>query len=225
MSTKPIQFLSIDDILRIHEIALKDQGGDPSIRDVGLLDSALAQPKQQFSGVYLHPDIPSMAAAYAFHICLNHPFVDGNKRAGTAAMIMFLSDNGWRFDATADEAEPVVLNLAAGTLDKASLTTWLKSHCHEKPQIELREFFARLDFTSMIQTSNRLTSHAPGATYEEWLASVKEASKAMPALRGLRGYLDIACESGTQQERDQLIGKCQLLLTLYRLAEDMGYEW
>ena len=62
-----------------------------------------------------------MAAAYAFHICMNHPFMDGNKRAGTAAMIAFLSDNGWNFDATADEAEPVILQVAAGTLNKAGL--------------------------------------------------------------------------------------------------------
>jgi len=60
-----------------------------------------------------------MAAAYAFHICKNHPFVDGNKRAATAAMIAFLSDNGWSFDATADEAEPAILQLAVGSMDKA----------------------------------------------------------------------------------------------------------
>ena len=81
MNAEPIQFLSIEDVLRIHEIALKDQGGDPSIRDVGLLDSALAQPKQQFGGEYLHPDIPSMAAAYAFHVLLEPP-VCGREQAG-----------------------------------------------------------------------------------------------------------------------------------------------
>jgi len=70
-------------------------------------------------GKFLHADIPMMAAAYAFHICKNHPFVDGNKRAATAAMIAFLSDNGWSFDATADEAEPAILQLAVGSMDKA----------------------------------------------------------------------------------------------------------
>ena len=100
----------------------------------GLLESALAMPAQQFGGEYLHEDIPAMAAAYAFHMCKNHPFVDGNKRAAVAAMIAFLSDNGWSFDASADEAEPVVLQLAAGTLDKGTFTRWARSHMHEQPQ-------------------------------------------------------------------------------------------
>jgi len=69
-----------------------------------------------------------MAAAYAFHICRNHPFADGNKRAAVAAMVAFLSDNGWTFEATADEAEPVIRQLAAGTLDKHDLTAWVREH-------------------------------------------------------------------------------------------------
>src|SRR5437667_7600974 len=101
-------------------------------------------PAQQFQGQFLHHDIAAMAAAYAFHICQNHPFVDGNKRAGTAAMIAFLSDNGWSFDPTADEAEPVILRLAGGTLDKPAFTDWLRKHVHEKSKMELRDFFAKL---------------------------------------------------------------------------------
>ena len=101
------------------------------LRDRGLLESAVATPAQQFGGQYLHEDIPAMAAAYAFHICMNHPFADGNKRAATAAMIAFLSDNGWSFDATADEAEPVILQLAAGAMDKPTFTDWAKKHMRE----------------------------------------------------------------------------------------------
>lgn len=74
-----------------------------------------------------------MAAAYAFHICMNHPFVDGNKRAAVAAMVAFLSDNGWRFDASADEAEALILQLAAGSLDKDKFTEWLKEHVAQTP--------------------------------------------------------------------------------------------
>ncbi len=73
-----------------------------------------------------------MAAAYAYHICMNHPFVDGNKRAAAAAMMAFLSDNGWTFDATDDEAEAVFLELAAGSLNKAAFTDWLRRQVHEK---------------------------------------------------------------------------------------------
>ena len=83
MSPLP-RFLSVDDVLILHAIAIEDQGGEPSIRDRAMLESAVATPEQQFAGRYLHEDIPAMAAAYAFHICMNHPFVDGNKRAGTA---------------------------------------------------------------------------------------------------------------------------------------------
>lgn len=78
-----------------------------------------------------------MAAAYAFHICKNHPFVDGNKRAATAAMIAFLSDNGWSFDATASEAEPAILQLADGSTDKKTFTEWARQHMHESGKPDL----------------------------------------------------------------------------------------
>ena len=136
MSESP-RFLSVDDILTLHAIAIEDQGGDSSVRDRALLESAIATPAQQFSGQYLHEDIPAMAASYAFHICMNHPFVDGNKRAGAAAMIAFLSDNGWSFDAATDEAETMILQLAAGALDKAAFTAWVRKHVHQQ-QIEER---------------------------------------------------------------------------------------
>ena len=122
------KFLSIDDILILHAIAIKDQGGDSTLRDRTLLESAIATVAQQFGGEYLHEDIPAMAAAYGFHICKNHPFLDGNKRAATAAMIAFLIDNGWALHASADEAEPVILQLAAGSLGKAQFTAWLRVH-------------------------------------------------------------------------------------------------
>ncbi|MGA3065436.1 MAG: type II toxin-antitoxin system death-on-curing family toxin [Tepidisphaeraceae bacterium] len=125
------RFLSVEDVLKLHAIAIEDQGGDATLRDRALLESAVAIPAQQFSGRYLHEDIPAMAAAYAFHISKNHPFVDGNKRAATAAMIAFLCDNGWRFEATADDAEPVILELAAGSLDEAAFSEWARKHMHE----------------------------------------------------------------------------------------------
>ena len=128
-----LRFLSADDVILLHAIAVEDQGGDPAIRDRPLLESAVAQPSQQFGGRFLHDDVPAMAAAYAFHICLNHPFIDGNKRAATAAMIAFLSGNGWSFDATADEAEPVILQLASGAMEKPQWTEWVRQHVHAAP--------------------------------------------------------------------------------------------
>src|SRR5262245_27589470 len=114
MTAATIRILEEVDALRLHSIAITDQGGDPSLRDRGLLLSALAQPAQQFGGDYLHDGIAAMAAAYAFHICKNHPFIDGNKRAAFACMVSFLVSNQWSLDASIDEAEQAILRLASG---------------------------------------------------------------------------------------------------------------
>lgn len=126
--TEPLRFLTVEDVLALHAITTRDQGGTQLIRDRSLLEAAVAVVAQQFSDQYVHEDVPAMAAAYAYHICSNHPFVDGNKRAGVAAMIAFLVDNGWRFEATADEAEPVILQLAAAEIDKRTFTQWVRKH-------------------------------------------------------------------------------------------------
>ncbi|MEK6702829.1 MAG: type II toxin-antitoxin system death-on-curing family toxin [Planctomycetota bacterium] len=126
MSDQAINFLSVETILKLHAIAIEDQRGDPSLRDRGLLESAVGMPMQQFAGEFLHPDIPAMAAAYAFHICGNHPFVDGNKRAGLAAMLAFLVDNGWTFGADEVETETMIVRLASGLVPKDELTAWVR---------------------------------------------------------------------------------------------------
>lgn len=132
MSDQVISFLTLDDVLRLHKLAIEDQGGDPAILNAGLLDAALAMPQQQFGGAYLHPDIPSMAAAYAFHICKNHPFADGNKRAAFAAMVAFLVINEWLLNATNEEVEQAILALAAGHTSKEALTAWVVARAHSR---------------------------------------------------------------------------------------------
>src|SRR5512142_2760146 len=94
-------FLQLDEILEIHRDQIMRYGGSSGIRDQGLLASALAMPHATFGQNYLHPDIPSMAAAYLFHIIMNHPFVDGNKRVAAVAAFIFLALNG--YDLTASE--------------------------------------------------------------------------------------------------------------------------
>lgn len=218
-----IRFLTIEQVLRLHALAIEDQGGDDSLRDRGLLDSALAMPRQQFGGAYLHPDIPAMAAAYAFHICKNHPFVDGNKRAAVAAMIKFLADNGWSFEATADEAEPAILSLAAGQMDKPALTEWLRSHCREKPAMELRVFFESLD---LVRVRGMVESMRAADRFEELQSSIAEAGLAIPyVMEMVRALNDM---QGTQHEQAgvrEILNDILLLTALYRIAEDMGYEW
>jgi len=219
------RFLSIDDILTLHAIAIEDQGGDASIRDRALLESAIAIPAQQFGGVYLHPDIPEMAAAYAFHICMNHPFVDGNKRAGTAAMIAFLSDNGWRFDASPDEAEREIVKLAAGACDKSTFTEWARKQMHEKPQMELREFFRDLNPKAFTDRLLGLLPALTGATQGEFDQRAHEAVVAMPILRDL-AYAQKECdEKGLAQNSDRIMMLFVGFVTLHAIAEDMGYEW
>jgi death-on-curing protein len=219
------RFLSVDDILTLHAIAIQDQGGDPSIRDRSLLESAVAMPAQQFGGRYVHEDIPTMAAAYGFHICKNHPFVDGNKRAAAAAMIAFLSDNGWSFDATADEAEPVILQLAAGALDRPAFTDWARNHMREKPKMELREFFRAIDPKKFAETVDVIRRDAPGNTVEQLQATVDEVAEATPLIPLLVQNNSQAVQNKDESLRLYTAGMITILCALYRLAEDMGYEW
>jgi len=83
------QFLKLQRVLQIHESQIESFGGSSGIRDLGLLKSALAMPQASFGGTYLHADLYEMAAAYLFHIVSNHPFLDGNKRTGTAVALFF----------------------------------------------------------------------------------------------------------------------------------------
>lgn len=101
-------------------------GGSHGIRDEGLLDSALAQPEVTFAGVRLHEDVWDVAAAYAFHLCRNHPFIDGNKRIAAVAMGTTLSVNGCpvRFDEV--ELYRTIIAIAEGRLSKAELKAWLR---------------------------------------------------------------------------------------------------
>jgi death-on-curing protein len=125
MSGRPI-FLSIDNVLHLHADTIKVEGGCDGLRDLALLESAVMMPQQQFSGEYLHPDVFSMAAAYLFHLCSNHPFLDGNKRTAAAAAFVFLDANGYDMTASEAEFERTVLEVAAGTISKEDLSDWLR---------------------------------------------------------------------------------------------------
>lgn len=116
--------------LATHERLLSEFGGAPGIRDSGLLDSALARPENR--QVYGDPNLFELAAAYAFGVVKNHPFIDGNKRTGFTIAIMFLERNGQMFTATEVDATIQTLALAAGELDEPGYASWLKANCkHE----------------------------------------------------------------------------------------------
>jgi death-on-curing protein len=115
---QPVVFLSVDVILKIHRRVIEEFGGDPGLRDRGLLESAVAIPQSTFGGVELHAGLPEKAAAYHFHLCANHPFMDGNKRVAVAAAEVFLLINGPELSACDNDVEVLTLGVAAGRLSK-----------------------------------------------------------------------------------------------------------
>jgi death on curing protein len=122
-------FLTLDEVQEIHEQQIELYGGSHGVRDLGALESAVATPQATFGGEYLHPTIAAMAAAYLFHITQNHPFLDGNKRAGANAAITFLLLND--FEPAFDEAALVnlVLGVAQGQISKDGVIRFFGENC------------------------------------------------------------------------------------------------
>ena len=123
--TEP-RWLDITIVLDVHAEQLALFGGADGIRDLGLLESAVARPLNKFG--YGESDLAALSAAYAFGIARNHPFVDGNKRAAFASIIVFLGLNGFDFDVPPEQATAMILALAAGEVSEESLTRWIKDN-------------------------------------------------------------------------------------------------
>lgn len=123
-----MRHLSLAEVLLLHRLVMEQGRQQPLLRDLGALESAVAQPRQTFGGEDLYPGLAAKAAALGFSLIRNHPFVDGNKRVGHAAMVAFLRVNGRRVEATVDEAERTILQVASGDLDRAGLQAWLAVH-------------------------------------------------------------------------------------------------
>src|SRR5438552_1335236 len=119
-------FLSLEDVLELHEDQVSRYGGSHGVRDLGLLLSAIEMPRATFGGEFLHEGIYGMASAYLFHIVQNHPFIDGNKRAGLASALAFLSLNGIRLVADEDALTELVLSVAEGKTDKSVVADFLE---------------------------------------------------------------------------------------------------
>ena len=127
-----MRFLTLNELLQLHHILIEQSGGSTDIHSVGMLESALAQPRMAFSEEDLYPTIVEKAAALGFSLIRNHPFVDGNKRTGHAAMEVFLILNGYEIDASVDEQEEIILQLAAGELERMAFAEWLRAHVVER---------------------------------------------------------------------------------------------
>ena len=123
-----VAFLTLDDVLALHADLIARYGGSPLVRDVGLLESAVAMPAATFCGERLHASLEEQAAAYLFHLVKNHPFVDGNKRTGLMAMLVFLALNGRRLEAPDDALTDLVFGVVEGRVTKAEIAVFVTRH-------------------------------------------------------------------------------------------------
>ena len=123
---KDVLFLTLAEVIDIHSNQIRLYGGLPRIRDINLLSSAIAMPHASFHGEYLHNDIYEMAAAYAFHIGKNHPFIDGNKRTALVSALVFLELNGISISDSQGKLYDAMLDLSTGKLNKSEFASILR---------------------------------------------------------------------------------------------------
>jgi len=121
-----MRYLTLTEVLELHHLVLEQSGGASGIRDVGALESSLAQPGMSFGGEELYPSLAEKAATLAFSLARNHPFADGYKRVAHAAMETFLVLNGHEIEAAVEEQELIMLHLAGGQLTREEFRDWLR---------------------------------------------------------------------------------------------------
>ena len=123
-----MRYLTLSEALELHRRVIGQSGGALGVLNLGALESALAQPRMTFGGRELYPSIVDKAAALGYSLIQNHPFLDGNKRTGHAAMEVFLFLNGFEIQSSVDEQERIVLQVASGEMDREVFTLWLRDH-------------------------------------------------------------------------------------------------
>lgn len=229
-------FVELDDALALHEASIIEFGGSPGLRDPGLLESALAQPKQSFGGQFTHDYPFHMASAYAYHLAKNHPFVDGNKRVALACCVMFLHANGWNLLTPDILAAQAVLELIEGRHTKESFAQWLSENSQPRPSIELRDFLQEVTFSRI---DSFVASIVANPRQSELAATYHDAALVCPAILDLIELRDASYKRAEEQVAlgqleaskelvgggDMLNGMAAALVALHRLAEDLGYEW
>jgi death-on-curing protein len=123
-----ISFLTLSEVLLILEDQIRNYGGMYGVRDINLLSSALYVPQSSFDGKFLHKTVPTMAAAYAFHICQNHPFIDGNKRVALASSLVFLDINQYTFNCKNEILYTEIMGTAKGEIKKEELIKFYEKY-------------------------------------------------------------------------------------------------
>jgi death on curing protein len=129
-----MRYLIVNEVLETYFRVMAQSGGAVGLRDLGALESAVAQPRVTFGGEELYSTLAEKAAALGYSLIQNHPFIDGNKRIGHAAMELFLLLNGQEIAATVEEQVTVILHVAAGKMGRREFTDWLKQHVVPKNQ-------------------------------------------------------------------------------------------
>jgi death-on-curing protein len=127
-----MHYLTLGEALELYQRVMEQSGGSVGIHNLSALESALAQPRMTFGGEELYSTIVEKASTLGFSLIKNHPFVDGNKRAGHAAMETFLVLNGFEINASVDEQEQIILQVALGELERDEFADWLRNHIVEK---------------------------------------------------------------------------------------------
>ncbi|MGH2582594.1 MAG: type II toxin-antitoxin system death-on-curing family toxin [Anaerolineales bacterium] len=121
-------FLTTEQVLFIHSRIISETGGSHGVRDLGLLESAVARPRSTYEGRNQYPDLFAKAAALMHSLVNNHPFVDGNKRTGVASAALFLRRNGWKLTVSSDDLESITLRVTSGNVPINELSNWLRSN-------------------------------------------------------------------------------------------------
>lgn len=129
-----MKYLSAKDVLLLHNMAVDESGGSHGLRDLGLLESAVARPQSSFGGEDLYPDIFLKAAALIHSLLRNHPFIDGNKRTSMFSAMTFLELNGYSFDARQKEVVNFALKVENEKLSVEEIAKWLKGHVKKQPK-------------------------------------------------------------------------------------------
>jgi death-on-curing protein len=127
-----INFLTLSEILIILADQIRIYGGLYGVRDLNLLSSAIYVPQSSFNGQYLHKTIPAMAAAYAYHLCQNHPFIDGNKRVALTSSLVFLDINDYKFNCSDETLYDEIMGVAKSEIKKEELIEFYEKHSRKK---------------------------------------------------------------------------------------------
>ena len=123
-----IIYLTLENILLLHEVSIKEFGGSRGIRDMGLLESAVMQSQQSFGGSDLYPTLWDKTSILTYALYKNHPFIDGNKRTAALAMLTFTDLNGYEISVAKGEIHGIILKVADGTTSRETLTQWIETY-------------------------------------------------------------------------------------------------